>query len=90
MDAPITPVLARCVLQTLAQTHNMNKPKKTCVVETVNPKAVTGMRQPSATVNMFCSRVLYNLPYARRTENGGPSTPQLFLACKLTKVDRNH
>lgn len=30
------------LLQTLAQTHNMNKPKKTCVVETVNPKAVTG------------------------------------------------
>lgn len=29
-------------MQTLAGTHNMNKPKKTCVVETVNPKAVTG------------------------------------------------
>ena len=28
--------------QTLSQTHNMNKPKKTCVVEAVNPKAVTG------------------------------------------------
>ncbi|CAN0161161.1 unnamed protein product [Scytosiphon promiscuus] len=30
------------IWKTLAQTHNMNKPKKTCVVETVNPKAVTG------------------------------------------------
>lgn len=44
MHALSTNVPTRCVLQTLAQTHNMNKPKKTCVVETVNPKAVTGMR----------------------------------------------
>lgn len=28
--------------KTLALTHNMDKPKKTCVVEAVNPKAVTG------------------------------------------------
>lgn len=39
-DVPLPRLLGR--LQTLAQTHNMNKPKKTCVVETVNPKAVTG------------------------------------------------
>ncbi|CAM9279490.1 unnamed protein product [Choristocarpus tenellus] len=30
------------IWKALAATHNMNKPKKTCVVETVNPKAVTG------------------------------------------------
>ncbi|CAM9107555.1 unnamed protein product [Discosporangium mesarthrocarpum] len=30
------------IWKALAATHNMNKPKKTCVAETVNPKAVTG------------------------------------------------